>query len=272
MPTSRAALATIDPQADPEGYAALKNRMLQVDAQYQAKKAEIDDQAKRVEAAAWTQFQSGMESGFAGVIQTFAKGTMTISGFFHNMGKAVLDSMVSVFAQIGAKWLATQVMMIAGQAKASSAIVATKSAEATVVVGENAAEAATGAAASQASIPYVGPILAIAAMAAIFAAVSSMRRGGSTSVPSAAGGFDIPAGLNPMTQLHEREMVLPAKQADVIRGMADGGGASAQAGGDMHLHIQALDGASVLRVLTENQHHLAAAIRSAARNNHKLMP
>lgn len=265
-------MATIDPQADPEGYAALKNKLLQIDGQYQAKKAEIDDQAKRAEEASWMQFQSGMESGFASVIQNFAKGTMTISGFFSNMGKAVLDSMVSVFAQIGARWLATQVMMIATQAKASAAIVGAKSTEAGIVVAENAAEAGSGAAASMASIPWVGPVLAIAAMAAVFAAVSGLRKGGSSSVPSAAGGFDIPAGLNPMTQLHEREMVLPAKQADVIRGMADDGGAGVQAGGDMHLHIQALDGASVLRVLTENQHHLAAAIRSAARNNHKLLP
>ncbi|MGI4849034.1 MAG: phage tail tape measure protein [Janthinobacterium lividum] len=41
---------------------------------------------------------------------------------------------------------------------------------------------------------------------------------------SAAGGYDIPSGVNPVTQLHEREMVLPAAQADVIRSMANGGG------------------------------------------------
>ena len=39
---------------------------------------------------------------------------------------------------------------------------------------------------------------------------------------SAAGGFDIPSGINPVTQLHEREMVLPAQYADVIRSMAGG--------------------------------------------------
>jgi len=43
---------------------------------------------------------------------------------------------------------------------------------------------------------------------------------------TAAGGYDIPAGINPVTQLHEREMVLPAQYADVIRSMA-GGGSSA---------------------------------------------
>jgi hypothetical protein len=45
------------------------------------------------------------------------------------------------------------------------------------------------------------------------------------STPSAADGYDIPAGVNPMTQLHEKEMVLPAKYADTIRTMTgtDGG-------------------------------------------------
>lgn len=43
---------------------------------------------------------------------------------------------------------------------------------------------------------------------------------------SAEGGYDIPAGKNPMTQLHEREMVLPKAQADVIRGLAANGGST----------------------------------------------
>lgn len=41
----------------------------------------------------------------------------------------------------------------------------------------------------------------------------------------AAGGFDVPSGVNPVTRLHEKEMVLPAQYADVIRGLANNGGA-----------------------------------------------
>jgi uncharacterized protein YukE len=37
---------------------------------------------------------------------------------------------------------------------------------------------------------------------------------------SAMRGFDIPPGINPLTQLHEQEMVLPREQADVIRALA----------------------------------------------------
>jgi uncharacterized membrane protein len=87
-------------------------------------------------------------------------------------------------------------------------------------IGMNAAKAGSGAAASQASIPIAGPGLALAAMAAGFASVMGMGR----SVPSARNGFDIPSGVNPLTQLHEKEMVLPQEQADAVRSMAGGGG------------------------------------------------
>ena len=41
---------------------------------------------------------------------------------------------------------------------------------------------------------------------------------------SAAGGFDIPNGSNPIVQTHSEEMILPKGYADVIRNMADNGG------------------------------------------------
>jgi hypothetical protein len=39
----------------------------------------------------------------------------------------------------------------------------------------------------------------------------------------ARGGYDVPANISPITQLHSREMVLPEKLGDVIRGMASSG-------------------------------------------------
>jgi hypothetical protein len=85
-------------------------------------------------------------------------------------------------------------------------------------------EAAAGAYAAIASIPYVGPFLAPAMAAGAFLAVGNMAG----NIFSAAGGMDIPAGLNPMVQTHEREMILPADLSDGIRNMiAVGGGAAA---------------------------------------------
>jgi hypothetical protein len=126
---------------------------------------------------------------------------------------------------------------VTAQGAASAAVVAAKTGETAAVVGANAAQAASGAAASQASVPWVGPALAMAAAAAMMSFVMGMGgKGGSTTttttrIPSASGGFDIPRGLNPLTQLHEQEMVLPAHIANPLRdSLAQGGGAGQ--GGD----------------------------------------
>ncbi|WP_082150921.1 tape measure protein [Chromobacterium sp. LK1] len=76
-------------------------------------------------------------------------------------------------------------------------------------------------------IPYVGPVLAVGAGAAAFAAVSGIA----SRVKSARGGYSIPRGVNPMTQLHEEEMVLPKPYAEVIREMAEGKGGGEQGQG-----------------------------------------
>jgi len=57
-------------------------------------------------------------------------------------------------------------------------------------------------------------------------ASAGMVAGLAIAEASAEGGYDIPSGKNPVTQLHEKEMVLPKQQADVIRGLAAKGGTS----------------------------------------------
>ncbi|MDP1705850.1 MAG: hypothetical protein Q8L42_14170, partial [Sulfurimicrobium sp.] len=89
--------------------------------------------------------------------------------------------------------------------------------------------------------------------------------GMSSKVPSAAGGFDIPRGMNPLTQLHEKEMVLPAKHADVIRSLGEGGG---EGGGSFspNISITAMDASGVRDFLMTNQAALVEALRNAHRN------
>lgn len=55
---------------------------------------------------------------------------------------------------------------------------------------------------------------------------SGITGGGGVSAPTiavAASGYDIPAGVNPMVQAHEQEMILPREHANVIRGLAKSG-------------------------------------------------
>jgi hypothetical protein len=118
----------------------------------------------------------------------------------------------------------------------------------------NAALAATAAMASVAAIPVYGWAMAPEVGAATFAGAMSY-------LPAAAKGYDIPAGINPLTQLHQKEMVLPAEHADVIRGLAGGRGGS----GD-HFHVHAVDTAGMERLLRDNGHILAKELRRQSRN------
>lgn len=130
-------------------------------------------------------------------------------------------------------------------------------------IGVEAAKAAASAWASIASIPVVGPFLAPGVALAALAGVMALAG----RIHSAEGGFDIPSGMNPMTQLHANEMVLPKEYADVIRNMAGGGGG----GGDTyHVHIRALDAADVSSWATRNKSTIAAAAYAGVRSGKHL--
>jgi hypothetical protein len=85
-------------------------------------------------------------------------------------------------------------------------------------------QAMAGAYQAIVSIPYVGPYLAPVAAGVAFGAVAA----GVSRIASAEGGYSIPKGVNPITQLHEEEMVLPKAESNAVRDMARGG----RGGGD----------------------------------------
>ena len=198
----------------------------------------LEDGGKHV----WQTAQDQMGQAFSAMLSRTQTFSQAMTGFFKSTGQAFIQEMVtkplmgmmermvkesSIYKSIfGAK----KSMEQAGAAET----VAAKTAETTAVVGANATQAASGAAASQAAIPITGPTMAAAAMGAMFSLVMGLVGGGggsktsttTTRIPSAAGGWDIPAGINPLTQLHENEMVLPAEHAQTIREMAG------QSGGD----------------------------------------
>lgn len=189
----------------------------------------------------WQEAQQQMGQAFSAMLSRTQNFRQAMNGFFKSMGQTFIQEMVTKpLAGMMQRMVQESAIykMIFGtketlETAAAAKTAATKATETTAVVGSNAVQAASGAAASQASIPYVGPILAVAAMAAMMAAVMGLMGGGGSSttttttrIPSAAGGWDIPAGINPLTQLHENEMVLPAEHAQTIREMAG------QSGGD----------------------------------------
>ena len=190
----------------------------------------------------WQEAQQQMGQAFSAMLSKTQNFRTAMNNFFKSMGQTFIQEMVRkpIAGMLQRMVQESAIYKMIFETKetletaAAAKTTATKATETTAVVGSNAVQAASGAAASQASIPYVGPILAVAAMAAMMAAVMGLMGGGggssttttTTRIPSAAGGWDIPAGINPLTQLHENEMVLPAEHAQTIREMAG------QSGGD----------------------------------------
>lgn len=151
----------------------------------------------------WEQLLSPISSAISTSITGMIQGTTTLAKALDNLFQSILASFVNMMVNMAVEWIATQI----ASATETKAI---KTEEAGSVITVNAAEAASGAAASQASIPYVGPYLAVAAAAAMLALVLGYR-----AMASAEGGWDVDHSA--MTMLHPREMVLPASLAEGVR-------------------------------------------------------
>lgn len=231
-------IAAADPEQNPVELERIEQERQEIRRRYAAQGLEIQRQAAIESQSIWANLGDTMSGLWDKGIQAMLNGTLT----WRNALQAIGAEVVAWFAKsvVGDQvkaWLAGKAQMILAElgfstqkkaidAAATATTIASKTTETTAIAANNAVQAGTGAAASQASIPIVGPVLALAAMAAIFAAVSALGKR-----KSAAGGYDIPRGLNPVVQTHEEEMILPKKYANVIRDMA-AGGAGQSGGGD----------------------------------------
>lgn len=247
----RLELAKSDPNMSPAELARIKEQLLEVERNYQLRKGELSQEKRQ--ASGWGGLWDDAGNAFGNMANNLLTRATTLqqqlAGVFQSIYASFIQNLVT--KPLG-EWIASQARMLAVkmgfitaekgiETAASATTVGIKTAETGAVVAANAAQAGAGAAASQASIPIVGPAMALAAMAAVFAAVMALG-----SRKSAARGYDIPKGLNPVVQTHEEEMILPQKYANVIRGMAAGGAAEAGGGGDVHIHARS--DADVVRV------------------------
>lgn len=237
-----AQLSAISPDRDPVQYAQILAQIEALDAQYQARKREMT--LRSVQASPADNVVKGMETAMQQSIANMLNGTQTLRQGLTSIWQGIRASVVG---EIG-KMVAARVAAFAREKLLTMAS-----------IGADAAKAGAGAAASQAAIPIVGPSLALASMAAVMGAVLGLQG----SIPSAEGGWSIPAGTNPIAQLHEREMVLPAQYADVIRGMGDNGGSGGAAFAPS-ITVQAMDARSVAQALRRG-----GALESALRGLHR---
>lgn len=267
-----------DPEQNPVELERIEQEKAEIRRRYRQQDLELQRQMAVESQSIWQSLGDSISGLWDKGMQALLNGTLT----WKNAMQAIGAEVVSWFATqvVGAmvkEWLAGQMKKLAAllgfttaekgvQAASTAATVAAKTAETTAVVGANAAQAGSGAAASQASIPIVGPVLALAAMAAVFAAVMAMGK-----KKSAMGGYDIPKGVNPMTQLHEEEMVLPKHLANTVRGMAAAGAGEGASGAvqPVNVNITSHNARGVRELFMDNPDVLAEAIRKAVRNGFK---
>jgi hypothetical protein len=222
----------------------------------------------------WTQTIRTVVDGFAtGVEQMIEKGASFVS-VMENIGKRLLNNWISMIGkQVEATIMGEMGKVAAKKAGAAQGAAIDAAANLKTIVSD-AATAASGAYKAMAGIPVIGPFLGAAAAATVFAAVMAFRG----LVASAAGGFDIPAGVNPLTQLHAQEMVLPAHLANPMRAMlsnyqaGDGAGFWGASGGhsftfgDTHVQGSANMGRTELELaLSRHRDVLMDQIHSAVR-------
>jgi hypothetical protein len=209
-------------------------------------------------ASMQTNFQAGLDSMFDRTRSWMAK----LKGLWVSLATSFVQIAVT---QPVAEWAAGEATKLATSSGVLTAMrsmlglsVAEKKLEAANVIPAEAAMAAGAAASSVAGIPVVGPEMAAAAYSETMAMVMS-----GLSVASARGGYDIPAGVNPLTQLHEREMVLPAREADAVRDMAEGAGGGS---GVVNISISTIDANGVKDFMMKHRHAVASAAQRATRD------
>ena len=225
---------------NPVAAARIKEQLLELERQYQMRKAEIAQQAQLAATGGGSLkgvFQS-MQQSLTQALDGMLSRTTTFAQGMRNVWASLRQSVIGEVMRM---------LMAKVQAFAREKLLALAH------ISAEGAKAGAGAAASQASIPYVGPILAVAAMASVLGSVLGLGSG----IKSAAGGFDIPSGLNPVTQLHAEEMVLPADIANPLRDSLSGGG-----GGQQPVELK---GVSAGEFFIASRKELLAVLRSARR-------
>lgn len=268
-----ASLATLDPERDPVKRAEVNAQIEALELAHQLKLQQIRGQVAKNSAAeqraVWEDLGNRMSNLWDAGIQAMMNGTLRWSNAMRAVGAELLGWMAGMVKRQVATWVfgeqaktgATQAGTLqrwAMESWAAAKSVALWAATAVKNIMVSAWEAMAGAWKAIVGIPYVGPVLAPIAAAAAFAGVSSLA----SNVLSAEGGFDIPRGVNPMVQLHEQEMVLPARHAEVIRNLADGAGGS---GGPLTVELKGVPMPGNFFMV--HRADLVAAIKSARRDN-----
>jgi len=264
--------AQADPDANVVALEQLEMQKLEIKRKYKALELNLDRQAALEKTAQQRDMFANIRSASENSLASMLQGTLTLQKGLQAVWNAVLQGFTQMIAKQVIAWALGENSKtgatVAGNATrtASDWMAATKSVAANAWaavknIAIKAWEVAAAVYAAIAAIPMVGPFLA----PALAVAATGVVLGYAANIASASQGFDIPAGLNPLTQLHEQEMVLPAEHANVIRSLADGG----QGGGETEpreLNVTIAAHPMPGNYFMAHQSQLVAALKKAHRN------
>jgi hypothetical protein len=246
-------LAAMKPEDDPQAYAKTLAQKLELERKYQADRTALATK-QAVEANKYqAQAVQGISQSWGQALGQMATGQANFATTIRSMWQGLVGAIGSAISHMFEDWISEQL----------TAILATKGQKTLSAISQitsYAGIAGAAAIASTAAIPIVGPAMAPAAGAA--AAAAAM---GFMPTAAAAKGFDIPKGVNPVTQLHQEEMVLPASLANGVRDMISGGGGGRAP--SVNVHVTAWDGRSVQQWMDNGgNRQIADAVARAQRN------
>lgn len=229
---------------------AVKQRQAIVDT-FNRRVKTADDQLTSEEQQKWTQLGNSIRSSFNSAIDSMLFQGKTFGQAMLTVAQGVVKAFLEMGEKIAEDWIEKQI----------ESIFVTKSAQATSALGQitdNAAVAASGAAAATAAIPIVGPELAPAAAASTFADTMSWA----SALGLAVGAWEIPQDMRAI--IHKGEMVVPRTFAEGLRGARGFGG------GDVSMHyaptINAREPATLSQMLTRESGEMLAWLNRQFRN------
>ena len=267
----RIALMQMDPNADPVAMQAQQDKLLDLTRQYQLKRQQLENESSVQSMQIWQDLANSASSLWDKGIDAMMNGTLRwrnavravgteLVGWF---GKTVVKAMVTEWlAGETAKTTATTVGETIRRALGLAGLAASQSntvADATTKVTAEAVKTEAGVTSAWAGTGPWGLAIGLALGAAAGAGIMGLLG----RIHSAEGGFDIPRGMNPVTQLHQEEMVLPAQYANVIRGMAANGGAPASDAPAANIQLK---GVSAGDFFIASRKELVAVLKAAHRD------
>ena len=217
----------------------------------------------------WEQAMAPVTSAFNQSFNAILKGTETTQQAVRKFSQSLVSSLISDTERSVENWLAGELAKTtATQIGATARATADNQGQSVglVKLAELALQAiGIDAAKTFADIfAFFAPDLGPAAAAPAEAAAAAVSGGAHGLLPrSATGAWDVPADMP--AYIHRGEAILPADFASGFRAAVSGGGARGAAP-SAQFSIQAMDGASVRRVLGNNHGAVAEALRKAWRS------